>query len=59
MNRLRPTCMNTKASANDRPRAPKAVGIDADRMSPAAISVSSMVRTGPRSGSSQLVIQEV
>jgi hypothetical protein len=59
MNRLRPTCMKTKAAAKDSPRSPKAVGMEADRTRPAAISSSNMVRTGPRSGSSQLVIHDV
>ena len=55
----RPTCMATKASANASPRLSNAFGIEVDNSKPAIISANSITRTGARSGSSQLVTQDV
>ncbi|MNS96377.1 hypothetical protein D3C86_1435970 [compost metagenome] len=51
--------MDAKAQAKTSPLSPNASGSDVDMIRPAAISPNSINRTGPRSGSSQLVIQLV
>lgn len=55
----RPTCMTTKASANASPLLSNALGMDVESSRPAIIRPNSITRMGVRSGSSQLVIQDV
>jgi len=59
MNRVRPTWMATKATANTNPFSSKASGSDVDITRPAAIRANRASRTGVVSGSSQLVTQLV
>lgn len=59
MNTLRLTWSATKAKAKIRPRSPNALGIDMVMTMPTTIIKNSMMRTGARSGSSQLVTQAV
>ena len=59
VNAERPTCMATNANANARPLLSNALGMEVDNKSPAIISPNSITLIGVRSGSSQLVIQDV
>src|SRR4051812_36645647 len=56
---VRPTCIAAYAPANHNPRDSNALGIEVESTSPPSISTNSRIRTGVRSGLSQLVIQEV
>ena len=56
---VRPSCIATKASAKASPLLSNAFGIEVESSSPAIIIANSISRVGVRSGSSQLVIQEV
>ncbi|MNL35941.1 hypothetical protein D3C87_1580030 [compost metagenome] len=51
--------MDAKAQAKTSPLSPNASGSEVDMIKPAAIKANSISRTGPRSTSSQLVIQLV
>ncbi len=59
MKSVRPTCIAAKAMPKASPRSSNAFGIEVDSTRPASISTNSSTRTGVRSGSSQLVIQDV
>ena len=59
MKSVRPIWIEACASAKTSPNSAKALGIEADKMRPASMMANSIKRTGMRSGSSQLVIQDV
>ena len=59
MKSVRPIWIEACASAKTSPNSAKALGIEEDRMRPASMMANSIKRTGMRSGSSQLVTQDV